>query len=389
MNINYKYLFFYTMENNYGIPECRDDEFRDIAWGIPGKGQPCAPMWINRPKPDVKDIKMEVLFVGLCHSDNLIGKDMFKMNQWPFIPGHEFIGRVVEVGGEVTKVKVGDHVGVGCFVDKCDTCEGCLDKEEAYCSNKVQSVCAKKIGRRTRGNQETFTQGGYSQHHVIHEDFAFVIPEGMNMAEASPILCAGITVYSPLKHWGCLDGKKMTVGVCGIGGLGTMAIKMAKAMGHDVMAISTTVAKEPLARAKGAVHFCASTDPESIKANAGKCNLIINTVAADHNVNVYLPLLHRDGVIVQLGLTMQAHPIIQIPLMRNRWSIAGSVVGSLAEHQEVIDFCFKHNVSSDVTLVEAKDIDSAWEQLEGKNKDALRYVLDIKKSLANPDFLPK
>jgi uncharacterized zinc-type alcohol dehydrogenase-like protein len=286
-------------------------------------------MWINRPNPGEKDIKMEVLFCGICHSDCTIALDYFGTNQWPFIPGHEFIGRVVEVGSGVTKVKVGDHVGVGCYVDKCDTCEHCNEGEESYCPKKVISINAKKTGQRVRGNLERFTEGGYAATHVVHEDFAFVIPEGLDLAEAAPILCGGITMYSPLKHWGALDGKKKTIGIIGIGGLGTMGIKLAKAMGHDVMAISTTAAKESLAREKGAVHFCASTDPESIKANALKCDLILNTISANHDLNVYLPLLRRDGVIVQLGIAITPHPIIQVPLMRNRLSIAGSVVGNL------------------------------------------------------------
>jgi uncharacterized zinc-type alcohol dehydrogenase-like protein len=189
-------------------------------------------------------------------------------NQWPFIPGHEFIGRVVQVGKGVKKMKVGDNVGVGCYVDKCDTCDACHEKEESYCSKKVISIMGKKTGKRVRGNLDVFTQGGYAATHVVHEDFAFKIPKGMNLAEAAPILCGGITMYSPLKHWGCLDGKKKTVGIIGIGGLGTLGIKLAKAMGHDVMAISTTASKEQLAMQKGANLFCASTDPESVKANA-------------------------------------------------------------------------------------------------------------------------
>lgn len=168
----------------------------------------------------------------------------------------------------------------------------------SYCDKKVISINAKKTGKRIGGNLERYTEGGYSGTHIVNEDFAFVIPAGMNLAEAAPILCGGITVYSPLKHWGALDGKKMTIGVIGIGGLGTIAIKLAKAMGHDVMAISSTAAKESLSKEKGATYFCASTDPESMKANSNKCNLILNTISANHELGAYLPLLKRDGTIV-------------------------------------------------------------------------------------------
>lgn len=345
-------------------------------------------MYISRPLPGDRDIKMEVMYCGICHSDCTIGLDMMGTNQWPFIPGHEFIGRVVQVGKKVKKVKVGDNVGVGCYVDKCDTCEDCLEKEESFCPSKVISINAKKTGKRVGGNPDTYTHGGYGATHVVNEDFAFKIPGGMNLAEAAPILCGGITMFSPLKHWGCLEGKKMTVGIVGIGGLGTLGIKLANAMGHDVMAISTTSSKEKLAKQKGAHLFCASTDPESVKANAAKCDLVINTVSANHDLNAYLPLLRRDGVIVQIGVAMSPHPIMQYVLMRNRLTVSGSVVGSLAEHQEVLEFCHKHKITSDVTLVEAEGIDKAWEELNGKNKDAIRYVIDIKKSLKNKSFMP-
>jgi len=266
----------------------------------------------------------------------------------PFIPGHEFIGKVTQVGSAVTKVTVGDHVGVGCYVDSCNSCDDCKEGEVQFCDGKVISILAAKTGKRVGGNPNTKTQGGYSVSHVVNETFAFKIPEGMDLTQVAPILCGGITMYDPLKHWGCLDGKKMTVGIVGIGGLGTMGLKLAKAMGHDVVAISTTDSKEAMAKEKGADFFVASKDPESIKACAGKCNLILNTISSNHDLNVYLPLLARDGVLCQLGLAMSPHPVMQMSLMRGRKSIAGSGVGSLPNHQEVIDFCAKHKIGSDV-----------------------------------------
>jgi uncharacterized zinc-type alcohol dehydrogenase-like protein len=320
------------MENNYGMPATREDEYKDIAWGLPAKGGKFAPMWINRPNPGENDIKMEVLYCGICHSDSFMGEDPMGIMQWPFIPGHEFIGRVVEVGSAVTMHKIGSVVGVGCYVDKCDTCTACVDEEESYCRGKVLTIQGKKTGKRISGNPDRNTEGGYAATHVINEKFAFNIPDTLDLTKAAPILCGGITVFSPLKHWGALDGKKMTIGVIGIGGLGTMAIKLAKAMGHDVLAVSSTAAKEQLAMDKGATFFCASTDPESIKANAGKCNLIINTVSANHDVNTYLPLLARDGTVVILGIAFAPHPIMGYTLMQGRYSISGSSIGSIKDH---------------------------------------------------------
>jgi uncharacterized zinc-type alcohol dehydrogenase-like protein len=381
------------MENNFGIPAPLEDEYQVRAWGMPEKNGKFVPMVINRPQLGEKDVKMEVTFCGICHSDVTMGEDPIGSMAWPFIPGHEFIGKVVEVGSAVEKTKVGDNVGVGCFVDKCDTCENCQDGEESYCAQKVISINAKKLvngkGNRLRGNLETRTEGGYSEIHVVHEDFAFVIPANLDPAQAAPILCGGITMYDPLKHWGALDRKNMTIGIIGVGGLGTFGIKLAKAMGHTVMAISTSVKKEEMSKNKGADLFCVSTDPESVKANSNKCDLILNTVSASHDLNVYLPLLRRDGVIVQLGICLKPHPIMQIMLMRGRKSVSGSSVGNLKNHQEVIDFCAQHNITSDIEVVQADKIDWVYEQLKTANKDGIRYVIDVKKSLENEDFTAK
>jgi len=237
-------------------------------------------------------------------------KNLFGGTTFPFIPGHEFIGKVVEVGSKVTKAKIGDNVGVGCYVDSCGTCDSCKETEIQYCDTKVISINAKKTLSRVGGNKNTVTQGGYSATHVVHEDFALLIPESLDPSLASPIMCGGITMFDPLKHWGALDGKKMTIGIIGVGGLGTMGIKLAKAMGHDVMAISTSAAKEEMSKQKGANFFAVSKDPESIKANSNKCDLILNTVSANHDLNVYLPLLRRNKTIVQLGIALTPHPIM-------------------------------------------------------------------------------
>jgi len=195
-------------------------------------------------------------------------------------------------------------------------------------------------------------------------------------------------MYDPLKHWGATEGKKMTIGIVGIGGLGTMGIKLSKALGHDVMAISTSANKEALAKKKGATHFCVSTNAESVTANSGLCDLILNTVSANHDLNVYMPLLAKSGTIVQLGLVPEPHTVCQLPLIFSRKSISGSLIGGIAATEECLAFCQKHNIFPDTQLIEAKDIDWAWDQLTTLNKDGIRYVIDIKKSLTG-EFVPK
>jgi len=309
-----------------------------------------------------------------------------------FCPGHEFLGKVTEVGASVTKFKIGDHVGVGCYVDSCDECSSCAEGDIPYCEKgNVLSLNSDKKYKRVGGNKNERTMGGYSSTYVVHETFAFKIPDALDLSKAAPILCGGITVYDPLRHWGATEeGRKMTIGVVGIGGLGTMGIKLSKALGHTVVAISTSPNKEALAKEKGADFFVASADKDSIMACAGKCDLILNTVSANHDLNVYLPLLGKNGTIVQLGLAFTPHPISQFMLMRGRKSISGSIVGSLKAHEEVLELCAKHNIHPDCEIIEANKIDWAWEQLTGPggNKDGIRYVIDVKKSLANESFMP-
>lgn len=211
----------------------------------------------------------------------------------------------------------------------------------------------------------------------------------MDLSLSSPILCAGITMYSPLKHYGPQDDKKITVGIIGVGGLGTMGIKIAKALGHTVMAISTSANKEQMAKDKGANLFCVSKDEESMKKHAKSCDLILNTVSAAHAVGTYLPLLKKNGKICQLGGVKAPHEFSNFQLMMNRWSICGSLIGGIKDTQECVDLCFKHKIYPDCKMIEAKDIQWAWDQLNGANPDGVRYVIDIKKSLENKDFLPK
>jgi len=288
----------------------------------------------------------------------------------------------VEVGPKVTKFKVGEYCAVGCMVDSCLDCHYCKDGDEQYCSKGMTGTYGgnKKHGRAT-GNTDLETHGGYSGSHTVHEQFVLRIPEGMDITRTAPILCAGITMYDPLRHWGYTTGPKRTVGIVGVGGLGTMGIKLAKALGHRVVAISTSANKEKIAKEKGADIFVVSSDPESVKANAGSCDLILNTVSANHDLNSYLPLVATNGTLVQLGGVGCAHPVQNFALMMQRKNIAGSLIGGIKATQEVIDLCHKHNIYPDCQTIEASQINWAWEQLDGKNSDGVRYVIDIKKSL--------
>ena len=379
------------MESNCGIPAPKENEYKEVAWAQPSKEGKFVPVWIPRHNVGEMDVKFEVLFCGICHSDCTMGRDNpMGMVSYPFVPGHEFIGRVTEVGAKVTKVKAGDVVGVGCYVEACLNCSSCKNDEESYCDNKTISIGAKKIHGQA-GNPDLPTMGGYSGSHVVHEHFAVKIPEGMDLTKVAPILCGGITMFDPLKHWGALDGKKMTIGIVGIGGLGTMGIKLAKAMGHDVVGISRGPAKEAMCKEKGCDFYVDSKDKDSIAKCAEKCDLILNTVSASHDLNVYLPLLAHNGTIVQMGIALTPHPIMQHTLMRKRKSISGSVVGGLKATQEVVDFCHKHNILPDCQTITAKDIDWAWDRLmspEG-NAEGIRYVIDVKASLADKDFIPQ
>ena len=380
------------MEGKTNIAATQDDEYQTTAWGLTEQGGKFAALKINRPKItelSEHQVNFEVLYSGICHSDIHVGTNEFKNCVYPFIPGHEILGRVLEVGSKVTKVKVGDNVGVGVFVDACLNCDMCRDGDENYCMNGMVGTYNgdKKYGR-VGGNQTVKTQGGYCESHTVYDHFVMKIPDGLPLDKASPIMCAGITMFSPIKHWGGLDGKKMTIGVVGVGGLGTMGVKIAKAAGHDVVAISTSKNKEAAAKEKGATHFVVSTDPESMATMKGKVNLILATISADHDINHYMTLLAKKGTIVELGLVMKPHTIGPLGLMYQRHAVAGSMIGGIKETQECLDFCAKHQIWPDCETVLANKIDWCWEQLQTSNKDGVRYVIDIKASLADKSFLP-
>jgi uncharacterized zinc-type alcohol dehydrogenase-like protein len=372
------------------IPPCGDNEYREVAWGIPKFGEKFCPMWINRPVVGDYDVKFEMKYCGICHSDCHLGLNHLGGSMYPMVPGHELCGTVVEVGSKVTSVKVGDNVGVGCIIDSCLNCNSCHSGNEQYCENggSTHTYNSEKTHGHIGGNPDTQNFGGYSCSNVVHEHFIVKIPDAIPLEKAGPIMCAGITLYDPLHHWGATEKQGMCIGIIGIGGLGTMGIKMAKAMGHRVVAISTSENKKALAMEKGADGFVVSSDPASMAAEANKIDLILNTISANHQLGHYLPLLRSNGTIVQLGLTTEPHQVSQLALIFQRKSIAGSLIGGIKNTEACLEFCAKHGITPDVHLIEAKEIDWAWEQLCTINKDGVRYVIDIKKSLENKDFCP-
>ena len=327
------------------IPAPRDDEYPEVAWGINKCGEDFSPITINRPKVGANDVKVDMHYCGICHTDVHIALNHLGGTMYPIVPGHELVGVVEEVGAAVTKVKVGDKVGIGCLCDACFNCSSCKKGEEQYC--QVDGWChiyndKKKYGH-IGGNPDTQTFGGYSGSQVLHEHFIMKVPDALPLEQAGPLLCAGITMWDPLRHWGATKGdKKMTIGIIGVGGLGTMGIKLAHHLGHRVVAISTSASKEAMAKSKGADAFVVSTDPASLAAEARSCDLILNTVAAAHDLNTYTSLLAESGTLVQLGVIGTPHSVNQLGLIMQRKSIAGSLIGGIKSTEEMLEFCAKH-----------------------------------------------
>lgn len=372
------------------LPTLADNEFESVAWGIENYGEDFKKLVVNKPAVGDQDVKIEMKFCGICHSDvhfalNELAAGSGSGSMYPIVPGHELVGTVVEVGRAVSRVAVGDDVAVGCIRDSCMDCKSCDSGDENYCAkgfthtyNSPKSPAYSHIG----GNQEVQNFGGYTQFDVVHERFVCKIPDGMELSKAGPIVCAGVTMWDPLKHWGATQpGKKMDIGIVGIGGLGTMGIKLASALGHRVVAISRSARKEELARSKGAHGFVVSTDPKSVEKEAGKLDLILDTIPAHHSIMPYLTMLSSSGTVVQLGCVGPLMEYSQLVLMFRRLSIASSVIGGVPSTQEVLDFCNKHNIYSDVKIVTADRLNEVYDELQDNNSDATRYVLDIKESL--------
>ena len=339
------------------------------AYAATSAKTPLTPFEFDRREPRARDVAFEVLFSGICHSDLHQARGEWGNSTFPMVPGHEVVGRVTQVGGEVKKFKVGDLVGVGCMVDSCRECRECKEHEEQFC----QKGCAFTYNS-TEMDRKTPTYGGYSTHLVADEAFVLSIPRNLDLAAAAPLLCAGITTYSPLRQWDVKAGSK--VGVVGLGGLGHMAVKLAAAMGAEVTMLSTSRAKEADASRLGAKHFALTTDRATFKQLAGSFDLLIDTVSASHDLNAYLKLLRPRGVLAVVGVPPDALPLHTMSLINGNKRLVGSNIGGIQETQEMLDFCGKHNVVSDVEILPMQKVNDAYERLL-KNDVRYRFVLDL------------
>jgi uncharacterized zinc-type alcohol dehydrogenase-like protein len=323
---------------------------------------------IERRDLEPHDVLIEIKYAGICHSDIHTARGEWGPVNYPLVPGHEIAGIVTQVGSEVTKYAIGDRVGVGCMVDSCRECDNCRKGVEQYCLNGNTGTYA-AIDRYGQ-----YTQGGYSTHIVVTEDFVVRIPDGIELDVAAPLLCAGITTYSPLRHWGAAPGKK--VAVVGFGGLGHMAVKLAHAMGAEVAVLSQTLKKKEDGLRLGADHYFATSDPETFKKLASTFDLIVNTVSAKIDMNAYLSLLAVDGTLVNVGAPPEALPVQVFSLIGHRRSFAGSAIGGIRETQEMLDFCAEHHIAPEIEVISAKQIDEAWERVLASDV-RYRFVIDI------------
>jgi len=339
------------------------------AFGTYAAEKPLEHLDIERRKVTAHDVAIEILFCGICHSDLHSARNEWHGTVYPIVPGHEIVGKVTEIGSHVKKYKVGDIVGVGCLVDSCRTCEHCEADLEQFCDNghtQTFNSLDKHIGG--------MTFGGYSEKIVVDENFALRIPENLDLAATAPLLCAGITTYSPMKHWNVGPGKR--VGVVGIGGLGHMAIKIAKALGAHVVVFTTSVSKTEDAKRLGADEVVLSTDAAQMAQHTKSLHFILDAVSAQHDINTYLNLLKVDGAIALVGAPMEPLPVVSFNLIMGRRSFAGSLIGGLAETQEMLDFCSKHNIVSDIELIGVDDVNDAYERLL-KGDVRYRFVIDM------------
>jgi uncharacterized zinc-type alcohol dehydrogenase-like protein len=331
---------------------------------------PVAPFHFTRRDPRPNDVVIDITYCGVCHSDLHQARNEWGNSLYPMVPGHEIIGRVASVGSEVSGFKVGDSVGVGCMVDSCQHCSACEEDLEQYCENRATLTYNDKDR-----HDKLPTYGGYSQRIVVSENFVLRIPEKLDPKSAAPLLCAGITSYSPLRHWKVGPGQK--VAVIGLGGLGHMGLKFAKALGADVTLFTRSVDKEEEARRLGADHVVLSTDKEQMKAVSGQFDLILDTVPHKHDFNPYLRTLARNGTLVVVGLLEPFEPPIQGgSIIMGRKSIAGSAIGGIAETQEMLDFCAENDITCDVEMIDIQEINEAYERM--LNSDVkYRFVIDI------------
>ncbi|MCV0414461.1 MAG: NAD(P)-dependent alcohol dehydrogenase [Brevundimonas sp.] len=348
------------------------------AFAATASDKPLTPYSFERRDPGPDDVAIQIKYAGVCHSDLHIVKNDLGNTTYPIVPGHEIAGVVTAVGQNVTRFKVGDRVGVGCMVDSCRQCKPCQEGEEQYCVPGMTQTYGSPDPKGA-GVDQKITQGGYSSAIVVDQDFVLRIPDSLPLDAAAPLLCAGITTYSPLKTWGVGPGSK--VAVVGLGGLGHMAVKLAAAMGAEVTVLSPSDRKRADAERMGAKHFLINSDKEAMKAAAETFDLIINTVSATHEISGHLQLLAKDGTMVMLGLTTEGLPVFAMPLLWRRRRVAGSLIGGIRETQEMLDFCAEHGIACDIEMIAPEQINEAYARME-KSDVRYRFVIDIDKLAA-------
>jgi uncharacterized zinc-type alcohol dehydrogenase-like protein len=342
---------------------------KTLGYAARSAESPLAPFPFERRALRPNDVAMEILYCGICHTDLHQARNDWGWTEYPIVPGHEIVGRVIEIGSEVTRYQVGDAVAVGCMVDSCQHCDQCRKGEEQLCREGNTQT----YNGRDRITQD-ITHGGYSKHLVVREEFALRVPDRLDLSRAAPLLCAGITTYSPLRTWNVGPGSG--VGVIGLGGLGHMAVKLAVGLGADVTVMSRSKNKEADALALGADRLLVSTDEEAMTKALSSFDLIIDTVPVKHDVNPYLPLLDMDGTLVIVGQIGPLDEPITIPLLLGRRRVAGSPIGGIAETQEMLEFCARKSILPDCEMIRMDQINEAFERME-RSDVRYRFVIDM------------
>ncbi|MES2204757.1 MAG: NAD(P)-dependent alcohol dehydrogenase [Pseudomonadota bacterium] len=339
------------------------------AYAAYNSTEPLKPFSFDYPAIKENEVAIDILYCGICHSDVHSARNEWKGANYPMVPGHEILGRVREVGAMVKKFKQGDIVGVGCLVGSCQHCGECSDGLEQYCDKSIFTYNSHS----ERFNRMTY--GGYAKHIVVDEHFVLSIPAGMNLAKTAPLLCAGITVYSPMRHWNVKAGDR--VGIIGIGGLGHVAVKIAKAMGAHVVVFTTSENKVAEAKNLGADEVVISKNAAAMQAQNNQFSFILSTVAAPHNLDPYITLLKRDGAIVFVGLPSENHPPAYMGnFIFKRRTMAGSLIGGVKETQEMLEFCAKHHITADIELIAMSDVNEAYDRIVN-NDVKYRFVIDM------------
>jgi uncharacterized zinc-type alcohol dehydrogenase-like protein len=339
------------------------------AYAANSETSPLGPFSIERREPTAKDVEIEILYCGVCHSDLHFARNEWGMTTYPVVPGHEILGRVTRVGSGVTKFKAGDLAAVGCLVDSCRDCSSCRQDLEQFCLNG--SVFTYNGADKHTGG---VTYGGYSEKVVVDEAFTLRVPKSLDPASASPLLCAGITTYSPLKKWGAGPGKK--VGIVGLGGLGHMGVKFARAMGAHTVLFTTSPGKVEDGKRLGAHEVVISRDADAMAKHASSFDLIVDTVSADHDLDALMALLKLDATLVMVGAPPSPQAVTVFSLLMPRRQLAGSLIGGIAETQEMLDFCGEHNIACDIELIRMDQINEAYERML-KSDVKYRFVIDM------------